>query len=124
MDRADRDGNPNVTPEVTLHTIDMLQDAARQTYLEALAHLEAHLTQSMDEVPVSDMLRFSIAVDKGLASRYPRELYRQKLALIARHLAAGEYVSSMDLLADLRAGAGIVWPRIGGSAWPPGRCTA
>jgi phosphoenolpyruvate carboxylase len=99
---ADRDGNPNVTPEVTLHTIDMLQDAARQTYLEALAHLEAHLTQSMDEVPVSDMLRFSIAVDKGLASRYPRELYRQKLALIARHLAAGEYVSSMDLLADLR----------------------
>ncbi len=99
---GDRDGNPNVTPEVTLQTLEVLRGAARHAYLGDIHALQERLTQSADEAPVSTFLRFSIAPDRALAARFPEEFYRQKLVQIADRLAADGYPTGADLLADLR----------------------
>ena len=98
---GDRDGNPNVTPEATLRTLDLLGDAARHVYLEEIAFLRDHLTQSTAEVEVSSLLRFSIPEGDPLQAAYPGEPYRQKMALIHRRLEGGDYATGADLLADL-----------------------
>jgi len=98
---GDRDGNPNVTPEVTLRTLAALREAARGVYLAEIAFLRDHLTQSTDEAPVSTFLRYSIPVNDALDRRYPGELYRQKLTLIHDRLAADDYPSGAALLDDL-----------------------
>ena len=56
---GDRDGNPNVTPAVTLQTLAALHDAARRVYRAEVAHLRDQLTQDTDEIGVSDGLRES-----------------------------------------------------------------
>ncbi|GAB4571669.1 MAG: phosphoenolpyruvate carboxylase [Anaerolineae bacterium] len=98
---GDRDGNPNVTPEVTLQTLATLREAARAVYMDEVRFLLEHLTQSADEVPVSTFLRYSIHPDRELAERYPGEYYRQKLAQIHDQLAADTYLSGAELLGDL-----------------------
>lgn len=98
---ADRDGNPNVTPEATLQTLELMRRAARRVYLAEVAHLREHLTQSLDEVPVSGPLRYSLPEDEFLARRYPGEPYRQKMHLIYQKLQADRYASGEALLADL-----------------------
>ena len=93
---GDRDGNPNVTPEVTLETLRTLREAARAVYLRALDSLSEHLTQSVDEAPVDPAL----APPDGAPG--VNEVYRARLRAIADRLAAGGYRSGDDLLADLR----------------------
>lgn len=99
---SDRDGNPNVTPEVTLHTLAALRRAARTAYMQDVLFLREHLTQSEDEVPVSTFLRYSIAPDKTLDQRFPGEFYRQKLSQVHDRLAEDGYASRVDLLVDLQ----------------------
>ncbi len=99
---GDRDGNPNVTPDVTLQTLATLRAAAQAAYMQEVRFLLEHLTQSVDEVPVSTFLRYSITPDKALTQRYPGELYRQKLAQIYDRLGSGGYATGADLLGDLR----------------------
>lgn len=99
---SDRDGNPNVTPEVTLNTLVALRQAARTAYMQDVSFLREHLTQSADEVPVSTFLRYSIKLDKTLPQRYPGEYYRQKLAQVYDRLAADGYETGIDLLVDLQ----------------------
>ena len=94
---GDRDGNPNVTPEVTLETLRTLREAARAVYLRALDSLSEHLTQSVDEAPVDPALA---PPDDG--SPGVNEVYRARLRAIADRLAAGGYRSGDDLLVDLR----------------------
>ncbi len=94
---GDRDGNPNVTPEVTLETLRTLREAARAVYLRALDSLSEHLTQSVDEAPVDPALA---PPDDG--SPGVNEVYRARLRAIADRLAASGYRSGDDLLADLR----------------------
>ncbi len=98
---GDRDGNPNVTPEVTLDTLDTLHKAARQTYLADIASLLDHLTQSVDEVPVSSLLRYSLPPEDAPGVRYPGEIYRQKMLSIQQRLMADGYATSEALLEDL-----------------------
>jgi len=98
---GDRDGNPNVTPETTLHTLATLRHAVRSVYLEDVRLLREHLTQSVHEVGVSEALRESVK-NSGLEERYPGEIYRQKMEQIWRRMEADEYRSGEDLLADLR----------------------
>ncbi len=99
---SDRDGNPNVTPEVTLQTIELLHQAVQEVYLGDLVELEQSLTQSMDEVPASSFLRFSVPTDEALKRRYPREIYRQKVSLVRQKLAEGGYTTGEELASDLR----------------------
>ena len=99
---GDRDGNPNVTPEVTLQTLATLRAAAQAVYSRDIRFLLDHLTQSVDEAPVSTFLRYSVRPDRNLTRRYPGEFYRQKLAQMVERLEAGGYATGADLLGDLR----------------------
>jgi phosphoenolpyruvate carboxylase len=97
---ADRDGNPNVTPEVTLHTLRTQHEAALRAYREEVSFLSEHLTQSEDEVRVSDELKEAVT-SAGLDERFPTEFYRQQMNLINGRLERDEYQTWIELYDDL-----------------------
>jgi phosphoenolpyruvate carboxylase len=99
---GDRDGNPRVTDEVTLETLASMRAAARQVYLDEVALLRDHLTQSIDETSISSELRQ--AVESASARdehRYPGEYYRQHMEIIRQRLEADTYPTNNELLDDL-----------------------
>jgi phosphoenolpyruvate carboxylase len=98
---GDRDGNPNVTADVTLATLKTQREAARAVYLREVEMLREHLTQSDDEVMIAPELLDSLATDPDLSESYPGEPYRQKMEQIRRRLLADAYHSGEDLYADL-----------------------
>jgi phosphoenolpyruvate carboxylase len=98
---GDRDGNPNVTADVTLATLKTQRQAARAVYLAEVAHLREHLTQSVDEIGVSASLIASLDSEYELQQQYPGEIYRQKMTQIQRRLERDDYRSGDELLADL-----------------------
>ncbi len=91
---GDRDGNPFVTPEVTVEAVRTLRVAALRRHLGSIEALGGRLSQSTREVAVSDELRASLAADDArcpdlgaeLARRYPFELYRRKCAHVRERL--------------------------------------
>ncbi len=98
---GDRDGNPNVTNNVTIETMTTLRDTARQIYLEEVEHLSRHLTQDTDYFGASAAMRQAVAAEHHGEKVYLGEIYRQKLRAIGDKLKADAYRSSRDLLADL-----------------------
>ncbi len=110
---GDRDGNPNVTADVTLATLKTQRAAAKAVYLEEIDHLRGHLTQSTDEVPVSAELVASLDADPARAARFPGEIYRQKMDQIYSRLLADEYRGGADLLADLMLVRNSLWDNNG-----------
>lgn len=101
---GDRDGNPNVTPEITLITLTRLRQACMRAYEQDVHYLQTRLTQSEDEAPVSDELRSRVQNDSrgaGMAERYPHEIYRQMLQIVVEKLQENAYPTGDDLLADL-----------------------
>jgi phosphoenolpyruvate carboxylase len=99
---GDRDGNPNVTPEVTFQALDNLRYAVRQVYLEDLGFLYSHMTQATDLVGVSEELQAAIPDQLDVYERFPHEAYRQKLTLMREKLENDDYRSAAELLADLK----------------------
>ena len=97
---GDRDGNPNVTADVTLQTLATLRKAARQVYLTEIAFLRDHLTQSTDEIDVSPELIQRVQ-GSIIPDRSPDELYRLMMGLIWDKLDRDEYPTHHDLLDDL-----------------------
>ncbi len=91
---GDRDGNPNVTAEVTLQTLQTMRDAARHVYLRDLQFLEQHLTQMTDTltnprldeafptVPPSDGERFRTII-RAIRERLERDGYRSRITLLS-----------------------------------------
>ena len=54
---GDRDGNPNVTTDVTLQTLTTLRETARQIYLEEIeVAVTQNLTQDTNQLGVSEVL--------------------------------------------------------------------
>ncbi len=98
---GDRDGNPNVTADVTLDTLALLRNAAREAYLDEIVFLQEHLTQSLDEVNVSRELLEWVQAG-GFPTRAHDEVYRQAMHMIWEKLNADGYRSGDDLYADLR----------------------
>lgn len=98
---GDRDGNPFVTPQTTLDTIETQREAARAIYMRDAMTLREHLTQSTDEVSVSDQLHGLVSDTPELEEAYPGEPYRQVMEMIRRRLANDAYRRSSDLLDDL-----------------------
>ena len=99
---GDRDGNPNVTADVTLVTLETLHRAAKNIYLGELNFLRDHLTQSLNEITVSLVLQESVQQAKDLpATRHADEIYRQKVSLIIKKLSDDGYKSGQELLDDL-----------------------
>ena len=63
---GDRDGNPNVTPNVTFETMRLMRLSALQRHRETVERLSHQLSQSTRQVQVSDELRQSLAGDAAL----------------------------------------------------------
>lgn len=117
---GDRDGNPNVTPEITWQTLLDHRIQALETYLPRVETLRKELTESVKLVGVSEELQASIAEDvrrlpfrPEQIQRYSQEPYVTKLLGVElrlhRTLAATKGVPSDlgyhgpdELLADLR----------------------
>ncbi len=128
---GDRDGNPNVTPQVTAESVRLLSQAIRRRYFHTVEDISRRLSMSSHQVGASDELvtflqtygeLFPEVAHRTLA-RYPREPYRQACAFIRekllRSVALAEdarqldwdgtplrsqtaYMRSSELLADLR----------------------
>ncbi len=93
---GDRDGNPFVTPEVTLAALQKHMTTALELYIRAVDTLYLEYSESEGLLPVSDELKKSIESDieharhlglNGLQVRNPGELHRQKLRLVREKLA-------------------------------------
>lgn len=121
---GDRDGNPNVTPEVTLTTAKGLTDYGLRQLILRVDRAIQMLSQSTRIVEISDELAASLLVDREqLPELYGRfaglnaaEPYRLKSSFIrerlintrerirrgAGHQPGRDYLESDELLADLR----------------------
>ena len=87
---GDRDGNPNVTTDVTLQTLSTLRNTAREMYLEEVSDLANHLTQGHQCLwRLCGRCNWRDAAEDD--SRFPGELYRTRLTRIGRKLEADAY---------------------------------
>ncbi|MGP4081140.1 phosphoenolpyruvate carboxylase [Pseudalkalibacillus sp. R45] len=109
---GDRDGNPNVTPEITWETLNRQRNLVLKKYEEVLVELMKRFSHSMNRVKVSEELKAAVESKETLVpneKRWPveEELYRRKFAVILerlRHVGKSEtgYQSADELLADLQ----------------------
>jgi phosphoenolpyruvate carboxylase len=109
---GDRDGNPNVTPEVTWETLKLQRRLVLKKYKEAVTDLMKRFSQSTTRVSFSEELIRSVEEDEeqylepGEAWTVEGEIYRRKFAVILKRLrSVGEneygYRYSEELLNDL-----------------------
>lgn len=99
---GDRDGNPNVTVDVTMQTLQTMREAARRVYLEDIRFVMDHLTQSAGTIGVSDELSEAIEAYEVDTTTYTDEPYRQFLNHIWNKLDRDEYIARKELEGDLR----------------------
>ncbi len=122
---GDRDGNPYVTAQVTEDTLREHQGLALRLYQRAMDRMRG-LLSTPESLGVSEALVRSLEADaeifpdefRSAAERYPRQIYRQKLALVYRKLGTtleastrpwrpdyrprpGAYEAPADFVADL-----------------------
>ncbi|KKI89367.1 phosphoenolpyruvate carboxylase [Bacillus sp. SA1-12] len=109
---GDRDGNPNVTPEVTWETLEKQRELALKKYQEALIEVMKRFSHSSTRTEVSEELIANVEKDEaaymGSNKQWPveNEVYRRKIAVILTRLKeVGKsdigYQSSEELLEDL-----------------------
>jgi len=99
---GDRDGNPNVTADVTRDTLTYMRDHARRAYQTEVGYIRDRLTQSLDEIGVSEGLMAAVDGQNLFSGRYPGEVYRHFLGLVTQRLENDEYRHGGDLLTDLQ----------------------
>ncbi len=96
---GDRDGNPNVTPEVTRETFEKQRFVAITKHIEAVEELRQELSVSARHVELPDLLFESIDADArsvtldadtrdALDRNYRHEPFRKKLTYVIRKLEA------------------------------------
>lgn len=98
---GDRDGNPNVTPDVTRETLNYMRTHARRAYHAEVTYIRDRLTQSLDEIGVSPALMAAVEGQNVFSGRYPGEIYRHFLGLVTTRLENDNYRHGGDLLDDL-----------------------
>jgi phosphoenolpyruvate carboxylase len=108
---GDRDGNPNVTPDVTWETLEKHRKLVLKKYGEIIVELMKRLSHSINGVKVSEALIDSVEKEEQLYLSDRRtwpietEVYRRKFAIILERLrnVGNElgYSKSEELLQDL-----------------------
>jgi len=112
---ADRDGNPNVTPAVTVTTAKKQRRLIIKFYLLSIENCIRKFSQSIDLAHVSKKLLDSLELDKkafpefaqGLERYENAEIYRKKFSFIYRKLEyvlsgkKGRYLNADEFIADL-----------------------
>jgi len=90
---SDRDGNPNVTADVTRWTVARQRRTTLEHYLDEIDELRDDLSISTRQLTVSDALEASleadaeeIALPDDVRRQYQREPYRLKLCYIEERL--------------------------------------
>ena len=115
---SDRDGNPNVTPEVTLDTARLMRESILRLYDEKLFDLTDRLSQSTRVTTFSEELLKSLVEEKRMRpdvweqirNANENEPYRAKLTFMHDRLeetlkegsALPRYASSKEFLSDLQ----------------------
>ena len=109
---GDRDGNPNVTPEITWQTLQKQRGLILEKYEVVLIELMKRFSHSTAQVTVTDELTDSVQKGEGFIGadkkwRVEKEIYRRKFAVILERLRkVGEseigYEHSEELLEDLK----------------------
>ena len=91
---GDRDGNPNVTHEVTAETLTLHRGLAVENHRRSIQELSRRLSLSDNHLPLPDALRAWLENRPALPphaeqiqSRYPDEPFRLVLSLLAHDLA-------------------------------------
>jgi phosphoenolpyruvate carboxylase len=101
---GDRDGNPNVTTDVTIETLRLHRGLAVEQHRHAAQHLARYLSLSDRLTAVSPTLQTALAEGDGsshvryLQHRYPHEPYRSYIAMLGTDLAeatAGNMVARL-----------------------------
>ena len=111
---GDRDGNPHVTARVTEDTLREHKATALRLYQAAMDRMRG-LLSSAEALGISDALRASLEEDRALfpddmrraVERYPRQPYRQKMAIVYRKLGATLQETARPWRADYRPGPGV-----------------
>jgi len=108
---GDRDGNPNVTADVTWKTLEMQRELVLNKYKKSLRMLRELLSHSSKKVNASPALLASVEnEEKGMrvSDTWPTkdEIYRRKLTIMLHKLECiehhkGGYQTAEELLADL-----------------------
>lgn len=109
---GDRDGNPNVTPEVTWETLEKQRELALKKYRDALILAMKRFSQSTTRVEISTELIENVEKDEQIYLTEDKkwhvenEIYRRKIAVILTRLKeVGKsdigYRSAEELLEDL-----------------------
>lgn len=109
---GDRDGNPNVTPEITWQTLQKQRGLILEKYEVVLIELMKRFSHSTAQVTVTDELTDSVQKGETFIGtdkkwRVEKEIYRRKFAVILERLRkVGEseigYEHSEELLEDLK----------------------
>lgn len=111
---GDRDGNPNVTPEVTWETLILQRKLVLKKYKVAITDLMKRFSQSTSRVEISaDFIRSveeeeKLYLEQGETWQIEAEIYRRKFAVILkrlRHVGQSEqgYQAPEEFLRDLRS---------------------
>ncbi len=113
---GDRDGNPNVTPEISYAAVGKHRDLILKYYLQKLEELIVCFSQSVNHEKISKTLQKSLAQDMSLMPQQAKELekyeatelYRKKFSFIHQKLLNTLekkkpcYETSVDLLEELQ----------------------
>src|SRR3972149_1285507 len=106
---GDRDGTPNVTPDLTRWALKAQKDLILSLYIQSVYELTGSLSQSTTRVNVSAELLASIEIDAAnmpdigqrVIDRNPYEPYRQKLSFIKIRLEKTRDANKADLLSQV-----------------------
>lgn len=107
---GDRDGNPNVTPEITRYTMQQHRNAIVQLYLDALLEIRSELSLSSRQVEIPDRLMRAISQDYNTISidpehekNYQYEPYRLRICQIMKKLRKAFPLDDTGLLKPSRS---------------------
>lgn len=113
---GDRDGNPNVTADVTWRTLLAHKRLALRMWQDRLSAIQSELTQSERQTGISREMRDSLGADRELVGplpkaeqRYALEPYLLKLEFMGARIASA--LRHLDVLGDFHAEGPSFVPR-------------